>query len=244
MNELILFDIPIRNVTMKQAIDLVVKASVDEQPCRIYFVNAHCVNLSRSDPHYLKQLQQATHVFADGVGMQLASKIAGTPLLDNVNGTDMFPLLCKAAQAQGIRLYFLGGEPGIPELVYERMKQTCSDLPCAGYHHGFYEPEDEPAVLEQIRESNADLLLVAFGVPKQEKWIDENINRCGVKAAMGVGGLFDFYSGKKARAPLWMRRVGLEWIYRLYLEPRRLWRRYLLGNVRFLFLCFKKRCWG
>ena len=105
----------------------------------------------------------------------------------------------------------------------------------AGFHHGYYAPADESKVLDEIRASGATILLVALGAPRQDVWISRNLAGTGVRVAMGVGGLFDFYSGRIPRAPQWLREMGLEWIYRLYQEPGRMWRRYLVGNITFLY---------
>ncbi len=229
-----LFDISIQNVTMHQAIEMILDCVTRRKPAQILFVNAHCVNISRADPEYLRILQQADFVFADGIGMQIASRILRKPLIDNVNGTDMYPMLCQAVQQKNLRVFLLGGELGIAEQMRDRTSLFCPGMQICGLHHGFFTDEEESLILEIIRTAKPDLLLVAFGVPKQEKWIARNAERCGAKAVLGVGGLFDFYSGKKRRAPLWIRRIGLEWLHRLYLEPRRLWRRYIVGNVVFL----------
>ncbi|RJP25913.1 MAG: glycosyltransferase [Candidatus Omnitrophota bacterium] len=233
MNTIRLFDIPIRNGMMDQAVEMIIGCAIQNKPVRIFFVNAHCINLSHNDSEYHTILQQADFVLADGIGMKIASLLFRKPLLDNVNGTDMYPLLCQALQQKKLSVYLLGGEPGIAERMRNSTLEFCPDLHVCGVHHGFFTYADEPQMIETIRMAAPDVLLVALGVPKQEKWIERNYKQCGATVTLAVGGLFDFYSGKNPRAPLWMRKIGLEWLYRLYLEPRRLWKRYLLGNVVF-----------
>jgi N-acetylglucosaminyldiphosphoundecaprenol N-acetyl-beta-D-mannosaminyltransferase len=110
-----------------------------------------------------------------------------------------------------------------------------------GCNHGYFSPEEEADVIRRIADSGADVLLVAFGVPRQDVWISQHIRETGAKVAMGVGGLFDFYSGRTPRAPLWMREIGLEWFYRFYQEPGRMWKRYFVGNAVFLFRVMMER---
>jgi N-acetylglucosaminyldiphosphoundecaprenol N-acetyl-beta-D-mannosaminyltransferase len=203
------------------------------------FLYAHGVNVAERDPEYRAVLAKATHLFADGIGMRLASLAAGTPLLDNVNGTDLFPLLCRALQGTGIRVYCLGSMPGVTERVKERAAREYPGLAICGTYHGFFEKSSEECkVIASIRAARADLVLVGMGVPHQEKWLFTYLEETGARVGIAVGGVFDVYSGKIWRPPVWMRRLGLEWFGRLIPglgEPRRLWKRYLVGNFVFLF---------
>ena len=131
-------------------------------------------------------------------------------------------------------MYFLGGKPGVAEAMVKNVQEQFPGLPIAGYHHGYLTDEEEASVIQEISTSGAQILLVAFGAPRQELWIDAHKHELGVGIAMGVGGLFDFMSGRVNRAPLWMREIGLEWVFRLLQEPGRLWRRYVIGNPLFL----------
>lgn len=230
-----LFGIPLDNLTMVEAVAAVVQRLEGGQPQQICFVNADCANIARRDPRYLEALHRAGLVFADGIGMRLAGAALKTPIRDNVNGTDLFPRLCAALEGTGKGLYLLGARPGVAEGVCDWIASHYPGVHLAGCQHGFFPPEDEPAVIRRIADSGADVLLVAFGAPRQELWIDRHLDELGVRVAAGVGGLFDFYSGRIPRAPRWVRRLGMEWLYRLYQEPGRLWKRYLLGNPVFLF---------
>jgi len=225
----------IHNLDMNQALDRIEQMLADLRgPAQIAFVNPHCANLAYGDPRYSAVLEESTLVLADGIGMKIAGRILGSEISQNVNGTDLFPRLCARLETSGKRVFFLGAEPGIPERVAAWTKDQFPGLIIAGFHHGYLTREEEDAVIQQIHESGADLILVAMGVPHQEIWISEHLQRLGTSVAMGVGGLFDFYSGKTPRAPQWLRELGLEWVYRFYREPRRLWRRYILGNLTFL----------
>jgi len=233
-----LFDIPICNVSLEEAVDIILRHLENGKAIRIYFVNAHCVNLSREDSDYFRILQEADYVFADGVGMQLAAKVMGKPLRDNVNGTDLYPRLCESLSTKSYRMFLLGAEAGVAEQTKLCTEEEYPHINICGVHHGYFPDEDE-GVVRYIQEAQAELLLVAMGVPRQEKWIEVNYQKVGAKVTIGVGGLFDFYSRKTPRAPRWMRMIGLEWLFRMYQEPQRLWRRYLLGNCKFLWLIIK-----
>lgn len=236
----VLFDIPIANITMQQALEEIEK-SIDayknrpEDPCSvIHFVNAHCMNISTKDALYKEILQQANIIFADGSGINMAAKKFGIQLADNVNGTDMFPLLCKQFAASGKKLYLLGAAPGIAEKTGLWANEYAQKQVVAGWRDGFFTVDETPAVIADIIASKADLLLVAMGVPKQEHWIHTWHSQLSIPLAMGVGGLFDFYSGNIPRAPKWMRKMGIEWVWRLLMEPGRMWKRYIVGNIAFV----------
>lgn len=230
--DLELLGLSITNVTMEDALDMVLGAAGGMHT--MHFVNAHCINVAAKDSKYRKILSQSEALFADGSGIKLAGKWLGTPIIDNVNGTDMFPLLCEACARSGKRLFLLGAAPGITQKVADWTKEHTESEVVAGYHHGFFTSAEESSVVESINSSGADLLLVAMGVPTQEKWIARLRDRLDVPVCMGVGGLFDFYSGSIPRAPKWMRSLGIEWVWRLCMEPRRMWRRYIVGNVVFI----------
>ena len=138
-------------------------------------------------------------------------------------------------------LYLLGGRPGVAEGVRDWLAQEHPEVKVSGYHHGYFTSEEEPEVIGHIADSGAKLLLVALGAPRQDMWISENLERTGVRVAMGVGGLFDFYSGRTPRAPQWLREMGLEWLYRFGQEPGRMWKRYFVGNALFLIRVIKAR---
>jgi N-acetylglucosaminyldiphosphoundecaprenol N-acetyl-beta-D-mannosaminyltransferase len=154
---------------------------------------------------------------------------------DNVNGTDLFPLLCDSLAKNGHSLYLLGAKPGVAAAVALWAQKNYPGLIIAGTQHGYFKPEENEQIVSTIRASKADVVLVAFGAPRQEAWINQNMTASGASVLMGVGGLFDYFSGMIPRAPLWMRKTGLEWLFRLLQEPTRLWRRYLIGNGVFLF---------
>ncbi len=233
-----IFGVPCDNVTMAEALEKLDEL-VKKRGAFAAFINAHCLNIACNDPEYRNVLDSADAVWPDGSGMRLAGRILGFRVPENVNGTDMFPLIC----ARPYRIFMLGAAPGVAETA---MKKAAAKFPKAefvGASPGFFADEaDERAVIARISELDPDILLVAMGVPRQEKWIHRHRSelKCGV--ALAVGGLLDFISERIPRAPMWMRRSGIEWCYRLYREPVRLFRRYVIGNPLFtLRLIFRRR---
>ncbi|UCF35410.1 MAG: WecB/TagA/CpsF family glycosyltransferase [Acidobacteriota bacterium] len=235
-----ILDIRIDNLTMAGALERIQQMLNSDGCFQVSFVNPHCANVAQEDETYLKALQQADLNLIDGIGMRIAGKILRSEIAQNVNGTDLFPRLCSQVSGTGKRVYFLGAQPGIPDRVAEWVRQRYPEVEIAGFHHGYFTPEEEGQVIDGIRQARADLLFVAFGVPRQDIWIAQNLERTGVRVGIGVGGLFDFYSGNTARAPQWLRELGLEWIFRFYQEPGRLWKRYFVGNAVFLARVFRQ----
>jgi N-acetylglucosaminyldiphosphoundecaprenol N-acetyl-beta-D-mannosaminyltransferase len=212
---------------------LVDKAAADEK-LPVFFVNAHCVNVAGRNHSYADLLRNSPLLFADGVGMALAARMSGVALHNNVNGTDLFPELCRAAAESGVPVAFLGARPGVALACAERMQRVCPGLDVAWADHGYLSGAEERAKLDELNASGAKMLFVAKGVPTQECWIAENSARLTPGVILGVGALFDFYSGTVPRAPRLMRDLRMEWCYRLLREPRRLSARYLLGNPEFI----------
>ncbi len=229
-----IFDVPIVNTTMDEAIEWILTRVETGQPCQLAFVNPDCLNISYKNKEYAHVLQRAARVLPDGIGIHLGCRILGTPLRANVNGTDLFPRLCEQMAAKGGSIYLLGARPGIARAAADAMVSRFPSLRIAGTRDGFFEPAQTQSVIGTINESGASVLLVAMGAPRQDLWIARHSDELRVPVSMGVGGLFDFYSGRIPRAPQWMRDIGMEWIYRLSQEPGRMWKRYIIGNPLFL----------
>jgi exopolysaccharide biosynthesis WecB/TagA/CpsF family protein len=199
----------------------------------VQFINAHCIN-SLDDPAYRAALTAADLLLPDGSGLKLAARLAGQPMGDNLNGTDLLPDLCHHAARRGQSVFFLGGRPGVAAAAARAMAVAHPQLRIAGTANGYFDRALDDAMIDRINASGAAILLVGFGVPLQETWIAEVRHRLNARIVMGVGGLFDYYSGAVARAPLAFRAVGCEWVWRLLQEPRRLFRRYVIGNPLFV----------
>jgi N-acetylglucosaminyldiphosphoundecaprenol N-acetyl-beta-D-mannosaminyltransferase len=234
-----IFDLNITNLTMREAIARIDQTVAGATQNSVFFVNPDCLNKMVTDPHYFQVLRAADQIFPDGIGLTVAGKMLRTPLKENINGTDMFPFLCEMAATRDYSFFLLGGRPGVAAEMARRI-QDRYQVRIAGTAHGYFDHENDCAqVVEQINQSGADILLVGFGAPVQEKWIAARRSDLAPKVLMGVGGLFDFYSGNIKRAPRWVREIGLEWVYRIIQEPRRMWRRYVIGNPVFLYRVMK-----
>lgn len=227
-------NIRITNLSMDDSLSAIECALAAKTPMRAAFVNADCVNISARDTGYQHILQRMDWIFADGIGMRIAGKMLGQPVCDNVNGTDLFPRLCADLAAHGRRLYLFGAKPGVAERAADWARSHYPGLKIVGTQHGYVAAADMAGVVAAIAASQPDVLLVAMGAPLQECWIEQHADACGATLTMGVGGLFDYYSGDIPRAPRLLRRVGLEWAWRLMQEPGRLWKRYLVGNFTFM----------
>jgi N-acetylglucosaminyldiphosphoundecaprenol N-acetyl-beta-D-mannosaminyltransferase len=235
------FGVPVVNTSMAQAVDWLIDASAPgAAPSQLAFVNPDCLNIAWSNEPYRQALVRAQRVLPDGIGIHIGCRMLGQALRENVNGTDMFPLLCEAAAGAGRSIYLLGARPGIAAAAAESMRRRYPSLRIAGTRDGYFDADTQAAVIKAVNDSGADILLVAFGAPRQDLWIAEHRDALAPRVCFGVGGLFDFYSGRIARAPVWMREIGLEWLYRLLQEPGRMWRRYVVGNPLFLFRVWRQ----
>jgi N-acetylglucosaminyldiphosphoundecaprenol N-acetyl-beta-D-mannosaminyltransferase len=232
--QIALFELPIANISMGEAVRRMVAQLDATEPRRACFVNADCVNLSFRNDAYRACLRNSWMNLADGIGMKLAGRAFGREIRENICGTDLFLFLCEALAGTEKSIYLLGAKPGVVDDLVLWMRERYPQTRVAGARNGYFAGEEESRVIADIKASGADVLLVAFGAPRQDLWVAENLAATGVKLAMGVGGLFDYYSGRIPRAPQWVREIGMEWAFRLVQEPRRLWQRYVVGNVVFL----------
>jgi N-acetylglucosaminyldiphosphoundecaprenol N-acetyl-beta-D-mannosaminyltransferase len=222
------------NLALDEVVDALMSAVHRGTRTRVAFVNADCINIAARDGAYKRCLQDADWVCADGIGMKIAGEILGRRLRANVNGTDLFPRLCAALAAERRSIYLLGARPGVAEAVAQWAVAAFPGLRLAGARDGYFAGTQQAEVIAAIRATRPDVLMVAMGAPLQETWIAGNLAETGAMVGIGVGGLFDFYSGRIPRAPLWLRKIGGEWLFRLLQEPRRMWQRYLIGNWTFL----------
>lgn len=231
--------------TFQEAITLVTDhARAGGPPAYIVTPNAHHVCLLSDSERFREVYDAAWLSLADGVSIVWASGLLGTPLPEKISGSDLFPAVCKAAARTDLRIFLFGGRPGAAESAAQVLQERYPGLVIAGTYcppFGFeHDPVESQSAVEAIRATKPDILFVGLGAPKQESWMYENQNRLGVPVSIGVGAGIEFVAGFVSRAPKWMRKAGLEWIYRLWKEPRRLWRRYAVSNPRFLWLVVRQ----
>ena len=220
------------NVSMQEAVDEVVRlARKSSLPNLVCTANLDHLERVASDREFRAIYETASLVVADGMPIVWLSRLAGMPLKERVAGSDLFIELARASHETGLRLYLLGGQPGSADTAISVLCERFPRLQIAGSYcppiETFGTPDEDARIIKRVRDSKPDILLVGLGSPKQEKWIDRHKSQLNVPVSIGVGASFDMAAGKVQRAPMWVRRSGLEWVFRLAQEPRRLWERYM-----------------
>lgn len=237
-----MFAIPVARVALNEAVEHIVEmakaprtAAKTIATLNVDFVcNAVASWPFKGNAELWEYLKKADFVTADGMPLVLLAKLLRKPVPGRVTGADLVPALCKRFAAEGLSIYILGESGGVGE-------KELSGVKIAGIDGAFVKlGEDRPEIIERINAAHPDLLFVALGNPKQELWIARNAAKLRVGAVIGVGGTFNFIAGKVKRAPMWMQKCGLEWIWRVFAEPRRLWKRYAYGLVKFPYLSIKE----
>jgi exopolysaccharide biosynthesis WecB/TagA/CpsF family protein len=235
--------VEISSVTSEDAVLILLRSIQGNEHLKLAFANAHVVNVAANDDAFAAALRQAL-VLPDGIGVDLGSRLLyGTAFVANLNGTDFIPRLIASSPAT-LRIGLVGGKPGVAERAMQRLGAMFPQHSFRVFSHGFFAEADEPALLAGLVADRPDLLLVAFGNPRQEIWIANRLGREHCSVAAGVGALFDFLAEEVVRAPQWVQRLRLEWMFRLAQEPARLWRRYVLGNPIFLMRMLRQKWRG
>ena len=196
-------------------------------------VNAHLVNLANRDPELAALLQHSGLNYADGQSVVWAARLLGHDVPARVPTTEMIYPIAEMLARRRFPVFLLGGHLEVVEAAARRLRRDYPGLEIAGVQHGYFDADDDPVVLERVNDSRARVLLVGLGDPKQEKWVWEHLGELRPNAILTCGGLYDWVSGRKRRAPAWLHRIGLEWLWRLLIEPRRLFTHYVIGNPRF-----------
>ncbi len=229
----------IDDVTMAEAVALADAFVQSGVPHQIATVNVEFIMTARRNALFRQTLEQAALCVPDSVGVLWAARLLGHPLRGQVAGADLVWELAALAAARGYRLFLLGGAPGVAEQAAARLQGIHPSLQIAGTYAGSPAPAEEKEIVARIRATQSHILLVAYGAPQQDLWIARNIGEVAVPVAMGVGGSLDYIAGAAVRAPLWLRRRGLEWLYRLCRQPWR-WRR-MLALPQFAALVVRSR---
>jgi len=222
------------NVLFEEALGTIESFVGDGRSHYVATVNPEFVVTAQKDAEFKKILNCASLVVCDGIGVLWASKVLGSPLKQKITGTDLTGALCDRASKKGYRVFLLGAEEGVADKTAEVLRTKFKGLKVLGSLSGSPRVEDDAKTVRQIKdlvgESRIDLLFVAYGHPKQEKWLARNLPRLNVGVGIGVGGAFDYISGRSKRAPRLIRSLGLEWLFRLVTQPSR-WRRQLALGV-------------
>ncbi len=232
-------DCVIDALTFEQTVALVDGLIRAGKPAQAFLVNADTLLRVRDDDRLRAIVSRCVPVCADGQSVVWAARLLGKRLPGRVAGPDLFDALLALAVREAYSVYLLGAKPGIAEEAARKVVALHPGLKIVGTHHGYFDLEDV-AVVDAVRRAHPDILFVGMPSPRKEYWVSENLDRLGVPFTLGVGGTFDVVAGVRTRAPMWMQRAGLEWVCRLCQEPRRMWRRYLVGNARFVALVVRE----
>jgi len=233
--------VKVHAVTQQQVLTLIEAYMASGRPHQLVTVNPEFVVAAQSDAQFREIINNAALALPDGIGLLKAARFLKiTPLPERVPGSDLVIHLADLSHRQGYRIYFLGAGQGVAEKTIHNLKQRYPKLQAVGYYAGSPDPEENETIVQRILAARPDILLVACGAPKQDKWIQRNFDRLQVPVCIGVGGSFDFIAGTAKRAPRWLQKLGLEWLHRLIRQPWR-WRRIWNAVPRFSWLVFKSR---
>jgi len=235
-----LFDVPMHPLTMKETVDEIESRMDNGDFTQHVVVNVAKIVIMQNDPMLRESVANCDIINIDGAGVVIGARFLGFDIPERVAGIDLFMHLLTMASRKKMSVYLLGAKQEIIEKTVLVLSDKYPELKIAGYHNGYFW-ENEESVITDIKKSGAQLLFVAITSPKKENFINQWKDALGVKFVMGVGGTFDVVSGKVKRAPVWMQKGGLEWLYRVIQEPRRMWKRYLVTNSNFVWMLLKAR---
>lgn len=225
-------------ITAEEVVSIARQSIRSGSICMQASLNAGKVVAMRHDAALAHAIARADILTADGQSIVWAARLLGVPIPERVPGIDLMSRLLDLAAAENYSVYFLGSTDEVLSDLVATVSRSHPLLSISGYHNGYYAEEDETAILETIRQAHPDMLFVGMSSPRKELFMASHRANLGVPFIMGVGGAFEVLAGHRKRAPVFVRRLGLEWLLRLLQEPRRLWRRYVIGNVVFAWMVF------
>jgi N-acetylglucosaminyldiphosphoundecaprenol N-acetyl-beta-D-mannosaminyltransferase len=235
----------IDNISLNDAISRMTMYIQERRPVYIVTPNVDHVVKIHHDCEFRNSYREASLVLCDGAPLIWASRFLGSPVKERICGSDLFVYLAEIAARKGYKLFFLGGRPGSAQKAAEMFARKHPGVQVVGVYappFGFEkDPDENEKIVSLIKRAQPDILLVGVGTPKQEKWIYAHHQQAGVPVTIGIGASFEFAAGIIKRAPFWIRRGGFEWLWRLILEPNRLWKRYLVDDLEFFVLILKQK---
>jgi N-acetylglucosaminyldiphosphoundecaprenol N-acetyl-beta-D-mannosaminyltransferase len=236
-----IYGVPLHPLTMAETLDRVEQLVADGGPHQHVVLNAAKVVQVNDDPALREIVRGCALVNADGQAVVWGARLLGVDVPERVTGVDLMDSLLDRAAERGWSVYFLGATEDVVRRVVEVQQTQRPTLQIAGFRNGYWTADEEAAVVAAVAAAQPTLLFVAMPTPRKEFFLAEHLDALNVPFAMGVGGSFDIVAGVTQRAPLWMQRAGLEWAYRLVQEPRRMFRRYLVGNIRFMLITLAEK---
>jgi N-acetylglucosaminyldiphosphoundecaprenol N-acetyl-beta-D-mannosaminyltransferase len=231
--------VPIGDLTRDQLTSIFLQLVKNRKRGWISYVNVHAMNLSYSIEWFHQYLQKSIMIYCDGQGLRYGAALLGKRISERIAFSEWILDVCEVAVQTGKGLYLLGATDEILEKAKRNLLHLYPTLAILGMHHGYFSDRESSSLIDLINRSGADIVVVGMGMPKQEKWIQENFARLKPHLVLNAGSCFDFVAGTKKRCPQWLGNIGLEWLFRLILEPKRLWRRYLIGNPLFIYRIIK-----
>lgn len=239
-------DVRIDNFSLDQVVESIVTHVLSGgPPAYVVTPNAQHILLLQQDRHFRKIYHDAFLAVPDGVSLLWAARFLGAPLKGRVNGTDLFKVLCEVSAEKNLRIFFLGGRPGAAVKAKEILQTHHTNLKIVGTHCPPYGFESVPTELDLINQkieaAIPDILFVGLGAPKQEYWIYDSYKKLSIPISIGIGVSFELVANMVPRAPVFMQNIGMEWLFRLMVEPYRLWKRYIFGNPLFIWLVLRQR---
>ncbi len=232
-----LLGVRIHTITDLELLDFIVQRISAGQRAIVANVNVHAMNIAAENPRFRRFLNRADLVFCDGFGVKWGARLVGVDIPYRYTPPDWLPDLCETCVERDYSIFLLGARPGISQRTAQKLQAEHPGLQIAGAHHGYFDKAPDSTenreVIRTINLSRPDILVVGFGMPLQEYWLSDNWAQLEATIGITVGAALDYLAGEVIRAPSWMTDYGLEWLGRLLIEPRRLWRRYLIGNPLF-----------
>lgn len=236
-----IFNAYVDALSFDETIQEVERIIAEGKPAQHVVINASKMNLMQQDEKLTEIVNSCPLINADGASIIWAAKKLGIPIKERVTGIDLFTKLIEISNEKGYRIFLFGAKEEVVTKVKAIFEEKYPKIQISGYRNGYFTENDESDIVKQIADSNADIMFVAFSSPKKEYWINKYLNQLNIPFVMGVGGSFDVVAGVTDRAPEWMQKRGLEWFYRFIQEPRRMWRRYIIGNAKFVILTYKTK---
>jgi len=234
-------NIPVDVLTMQSTLDKIEMALTERRFLQHVVVNAAKIVYAQKDTVLKQSIITCDIINADGQSVVWASKLLNKPLPERVTGIDLMQNLVAMAADKKRKIYFLGAKEEVVKKVVEKYSKLYGEHIIGGYHHGFFKKEEEQKIAERIAASGSDILFVAISSPKKEIFLNKYRDILSTPFIMGVGGSFDVVAELVQRAPLWIQKMGFEWLFRLWQEPGRMWKRYLLTNTLFIYLIWKEK---
>lgn len=236
-----LFGLDVAAMNMEETVTFIDEKIKNNITMQHVVINASKTVLMQKDKKLKEIIKNCKLINADGQSIVWASKILKNPLPERVAGIDLMFELIRLAEEKKYGVYFFGATSDVVEKTVNIFKEKHPKLIVSGYRNGYFTEKEEEDIIKDMKKSQAKILLVAFSSPNKEYWLDKNIDNLNIPFCMGVGGSFDVVAGKTIRAPKWMQKSGLEWFYRFMQEPRRMWKRYLIGNSKFIYYTFREK---